>query len=330
MIPGAVGLRPPRLCHPHFRCGQTLQKKSPILLAVASSAACPCGCPASSTWDCSTGPCTTGQGSDDYRELVLKLTMIAIMLTLSINLINGYRENSHAPIRDSWPSVPMSPPSITLLFLPMTACSASPLLPTAIGPWFFPLALILGGFVRSRRLHFIVAIPSFRTRGDYLAIISLAFMFIVKSLHRKHSVARRAPGHGKPAKLVPLPVVFVWTMLCIWVINNFVRSIFGKALNAVRDDEIAAECHDGQHPQDQDDRLSVRRFLGRCMAGGLFAHVMTIYQPRHVRHPAPGRNPGDGLLWRAELCRGFHRGGVSASILISEMPCGLWKFTSGS
>jgi branched-chain amino acid transport system permease protein len=28
----------------------------------------------------------------------------------------------------------------------------------------------------------VVAIPSFRTRGDYLAIISLAFMFIVKSL----------------------------------------------------------------------------------------------------------------------------------------------------
>jgi branched-chain amino acid transport system permease protein len=27
----------------------------------------------------------------------------------------------------------------------------------------------------------IVAIPSFKTRGDYLAIISLAFLFIVKS-----------------------------------------------------------------------------------------------------------------------------------------------------
>jgi branched-chain amino acid transport system permease protein len=44
----------------------------------------------------------------------------------------------------------------------------------------FPLALIFGGD-GGRLGALIVAIPSFKTRGDYLAIISLAFLFIVKS-----------------------------------------------------------------------------------------------------------------------------------------------------
>ena len=42
--------------------------------------------------------------------------------------------------------------------------------------------------------------------------------------------------------LANLPTVFVWTVICLWVVNNFVRSTLGKALNAVRDDEMAANA----------------------------------------------------------------------------------------
>jgi branched-chain amino acid transport system permease protein len=67
-------------------------------------------------------------------------------------------------------------------------------------------------------------------------------------------------------------------MLSIWIINNFVRSTFGKALNAVRDEELAASA------MTVDTRLTkMVAFLFAAfwagVAGGLFAHVIRYINP---------------------------------------------------
>jgi branched-chain amino acid transport system permease protein len=71
--------------------------------------------------------------------------------------------------------------TITLLLFANDKQFGDALLPEALGLYFFPLALIAGGIAAALGA-LVIAIPSFRTRGDYLAIISLAFLFIVKSL----------------------------------------------------------------------------------------------------------------------------------------------------
>lgn len=123
-----------------------------------------------------------------------------------------------------------------------------------------------------------VAIPSFRTRGDYLAIISLAFTFIVKSLIENLEVIGGARGFMGMPDLATLPVVFVWTVLGIWIINNFVRSTLGKALNAVRDNETAAEAMTVNTR-----RTKMVAFLFSAfwagLAGGLLAHVIRYVNP---------------------------------------------------
>ena len=81
-----------------------------------------------------------------------------------------------------------------------------------------------------------IAIPSFRTRGDYLAIISLAFMFIIKSMIENLEIVGGPRGLSSHPDYVNLPTIFAWSVASIWIINNFVRSTIGKALNAVRDD----------------------------------------------------------------------------------------------
>ena len=129
----------------------------------------------------------------------------------------------------------------TLFFLTNDSMFGDALLPVAIGPWLYPLALIIGGLVAAAGA-LVVAIPSFRTRGDYLAIISLAFMFMVKSLVENLEWVGGPRGMGGQPYWSTLPVVFAWMVVCIWVINNFVRSIYGKALNAVRDNEMAADA----------------------------------------------------------------------------------------
>src|SRR4030066_2429855 len=129
----------------------------------------------------------------DYRVLVLRRTLIAVMLTLSLNVINGYMGEfscSH-PGFMALGAYFASVFTVGLFVNDRFFGTAS--LPAALGPFLFPVALILGGLVASFGALF-VAIPSFRTRGDYLAIISLAFLFIVKSLIEKLELVRGPRG----------------------------------------------------------------------------------------------------------------------------------------
>jgi branched-chain amino acid transport system permease protein len=152
-----------------------------------------------------------------------------------------------------------------------------PLLPPEMGVFLFPVSLILGGAVAAIGA-LLVAIPSFRTRGDYLAIISLAFMFIIKSLFENLEVFGGARGLSNQPNYANLPTVFIWTVLAIWIINNFVRSTVGKALNAVRDGELAASAMTVNTR-----RTKMVAFLFAAfwagVGGGLFAHVLRYINP---------------------------------------------------
>ena len=151
------------------------------------------------------------------------------------------------------------------------------ILPPALGPIAFPIALILGGAV-SAVGALLVAVPSFRTRGDYLAIISLAFTFIVKSLFENLEFVGGARGISNQPNYASLPVVFVWTVLAIWIINNFVRSTMGKALNAVRDGELAANAMTVDTRKTKMVAFLFAAFWAG-VAGGLFAHVLHYINP---------------------------------------------------
>jgi len=70
----------------------------------------------------------------------------------------------------------------------------------------------------------------------------------------------------------------MWAVVCIWTINNFVRSTMGKALNAVRDGELAAEAMTVDTR-----RTKMIAFLFAAfwagVAGGLFAHILGYVNP---------------------------------------------------
>jgi branched-chain amino acid transport system permease protein len=238
-------------------------------------------------------------GMSDYRLLVLKLTLIAVMLTLSLNVINGYM-GEFSCSHPGFMSLGAYAASVfTVVLFADDRVFGEALLPAAIGPFFFPIALIMGGLVASLGA-FAVAIPSFRTRGDYLAIISLAFMFIVKSLIENLEIVGGPRGLGSQPDWANLPVVFGTTVLCIWIINNFVRSTLGKALNAVRDNEMAANAMTVNTR-----RTKILAFLFGAfwagVAGGLFAHVL-----RYV-------NPGSfGLQKLAEVLAMVYFGGLNS------------------
>jgi branched-chain amino acid transport system permease protein len=212
-----------------------------------------------------------------YRVLTLKMTLIAIMLTLSLNVINGYMGEFSCSHPGFMALGAYAASVFTVIFFANDKLFGQALLPETLGPFVFPLALILGGLVAALGA-LVIAIPSFRTRGDYLAIISLAFMFIVKSVIENTELVGGPRGLSSQPDYAGLPTVFIWTVLCIWVINNFVRSTMGKALNAVRDDEMAADAMTVDTRRTKMVAFMFSAFWAG-VAGGLFAHVLRYVNP---------------------------------------------------
>jgi branched-chain amino acid transport system permease protein len=213
----------------------------------------------------------------DYRILTLKLTLIAVIVTLSLNVVNGYMGEFSCSHPGFMALGAYGASVFTVGLFVNDKMFGHAVLPAALGHFMFPIALIVGGIVAALGA-LAIAVPSFRTRGDYLAIISLAFMFIVKSMIENLEVVGGPRGLSSQPDLASLPTVFLWTVACIWITNNFVRSTLGKALNAVRDDEIAANAMTVNTR-----RTKITAFLFAAfwagIAGGLFAHVLRYVNP---------------------------------------------------
>lgn len=214
---------------------------------------------------------------NDYRLLMARLILIAVMITLSLNVVNGYMGEFSCSHPGFMALGAYAASVFTIVLFVQDNHFGPPLLPPALGPFMFPIGLILAGAVAAFGALF-VAIPSFETRGDYLAIISLAFMFIVKSLIENLEVVGGPRGLGNQPDWATLPVVFLWTVLCIWTINNFVRSTMGKALNAVRDDELAADAMTVDTRKTKMIAFLFAAFWAG-VAGGLLAHVLRYVNP---------------------------------------------------
>ncbi|MDA8139676.1 MAG: branched-chain amino acid ABC transporter permease [Desulfobacteraceae bacterium] len=237
--------------------------------------------------------------TSDYHLQVAKLIMIAVMLTLSINVINGYMGEFSCSHPGFMAIGAYISSVLTLVFFKQDRVFGSALLPEALGPYFFPVILVIGGLAAALGA-LVVAIPSFRTRGDYLAIISLAFMFIVKSGIENIDAIGGPRGLGGQPHWSTLPAVFLGMALCIWIINNFVSSTLGKALNAVRDNEIAAEAM----------TIDTRRTkMVAFMFGAFWAGVAGGFYAHEVRHITPG---SFGIQMLAEILAMVYFGGLNS------------------
>lgn len=239
--------------------------------------------------------------TNQYRLLVLKLSFISVMVTLSLNVVNGYLGEFSCSHPGFMALGAYTASVVTVLFFVNDDVFGAPLLPPALGPFAFPIALAAGGVVASVAA-LLVAVPSFRTRGDYLAIISLAFTFIVKSLIENLEIFGGPRGFMNQPQWASLPVVFVAMVSCVAIIYNFVRSTLGKAMCAVRDDEVAAG-----HLTVNTRRTKMTAFLFAAFwagaAGGLLAHVLGYI------------NPGDfGLLRLSEVLAMVYFGGLNSVV----------------
>ena len=125
----------------------------------------------------------------------------------------------------------------------------------------------------------VVAIPSFKTRGDYLAIVTLAFNMIVKSVIENIDAIGGPRGIPGIDRLTTMPWVFFWTVLAFWVIRNFIYSNYGRGVLSIREDEIASDLMSVNTRQVKMLAFMVSSFFAG-VGGALFAHLLQFISPR--------------------------------------------------
>ena len=202
-----------------------------------------------------------------YVQLILMYVGINIILAVSLNLVNGYMGEfslAHAGF--------MAVGAYSSVLLTMKV------LPVSDFPLLFPCAVLIGGLVAAL-FGMVVAIPSFKVRGDYLAIITLAFLMIVKSMIENIDFMGGPRGIPGIMRLTTLPWVFFWTVTLVWIVRNFVYSKYGRAVMAIREDEIASDLMSVNTKQVKFFAFMLSSFCAG-IAGALFAHLLQFISPR--------------------------------------------------
>ncbi len=107
------------------------------------------------------------------------------------------------------------------------------------------ISLLAGGCVAAI-CGLIIGIPALRLRGDYLAIVTLAFGEIVKSIFQNTSDETFGGALGLDTPRFDKKFLFIWAFVLVLVtlavVQNFIRSKHGRAVTAIRDNEIAAKA----------------------------------------------------------------------------------------
>ncbi|WP_298754732.1 branched-chain amino acid ABC transporter permease [uncultured Arcobacter sp.] len=217
---------------------------------------------------------------DDYGMRIINNIFIFIILAASYNLINGVTGQFS-----------LEPNGFAAIGAYVTAlCLLSEDLKWELfqledpAPWVLALntslvpALLLSGLAATF-VAICLAIPVFRVRGDYLAIVTLGFGFIIKVIAiNSPEITNGSIGLNE----IPSVINIYWTggiaILTVIIMLNIIYSKYGRAMKAVRDDEDAASA------------IGINTFKIKTMAfgtsaffegigGGLLAVLLTTISP---------------------------------------------------
>ena len=116
---------------------------------------------------------------------------------------------------------------------------------------------IIAAGILAALVGLLVGVPALRLKGDYLAIITLGFGMIIVNIINNlpfcgqdglaqgsaaASLYKNGLGFGSKDKVAYIWVALLVTILCLTLMFMFIRSKYGRAIKAIRDDEIAASA----------------------------------------------------------------------------------------
>jgi branched-chain amino acid transport system permease protein len=225
---------------------------------------------------------------NQYIQSVIMSIGINIIFAASLNIVNGYMGEfscGHAGFMAVGAYVSSV---LSLIFFTENKFLGAPLFPPQTALILFPVVIIAGG-IGAALAGLLVAIPSFKTRDDYLAIITIAANYIIMTAINNMEVVGASRGlMGMKATvfamsdLIPPPWTLLWILLfvivCVIAIKRLMGSVLGKGISAIRYDEISAEIMSVNT-----NRMKLLAFMFSSglagIGGGLFAHMLGFINP---------------------------------------------------
>ena len=138
----------------------------------------------------------------------------------------------------------------------------------------YVLALILGGLV-AMIIGVVIGIPALRLRGDYLAILTLAFCEIIRVLIEFFKFTGGAKGLTGIKLQKNFAIIYIIMLLCVFTMYTFMKSRHGRAILSIREDEIASESSGINLTFYKTLAFAYSAFFAG-VAGGMYAHYIGI------------------------------------------------------
>ena len=208
----------------------------------------------------------------EYLLHILVIAGIYIILTLSLNLIVGYT---------GLPAL-----GHAAFFAVGAYISALLALNFGISPW---MGLIVGASFAALT-GVVIGASSLRLKGDYFALVTIAFAFIVYYTAKNWVSVTRGPmglpgipgfsifGLSLDSTFSYFILVFVFVLITIFIVRRIVDSPFGRVLKSIREDEIAAEALGKDTTKHKLLAFVIGAFFAG-IAGSLYAHYITFIDP---------------------------------------------------
>ena len=134
----------------------------------------------------------------------------------------------------------------------------------------FWMAVLTGGLVAGA-LGFLTGFPALRVRGLYLVIMTWGFAETIRVFFLNFEPTGGARGLGGMAPETTLPIVYaVVAVLCVFC-HRLARSRKGRAWEAMKEDEVAAEALGASLTREKLQAFSLGAFV-TGIGGGLYAH----------------------------------------------------------
>jgi branched-chain amino acid transport system permease protein len=197
---------------------------------------------------------------DSFWELNIILIGINIILSASLNLINGFTGQF----------------SIGHAGFMAVGAYVSAILTTKMGLPF--IAAILGAAVAAAVLGFAIGLPTLRLSGDYLAIATLGLGEIIRICILNIEYIGGASGLMDIPRYTDFTWVFFLAAFTLFFIKNFVNSTHGRACISIRENEIAAEAMGIDTTKYKVMAFTIGAFFAG-VAGALFSHYFYIAHP---------------------------------------------------
>ena len=194
------------------------------------------------------------------------------------------------------------------------------------GPIEFLIAILLGGILAALA-GFLIGIPVLRLRGDYLAIVTLAFGEIIRSVI---NALKLPAGRNEAGNLIVnkgtmgvsgietyanYTWVYIAVVLTIILCRNLVNSRHGRAITSIRDNIIAAESIGIHTSRYRIMAFAVAAFFAGA-AGAIGGHNVSIIKPSSYGYD----RSIDILVYVVLGGMGSIKGSVIAATILTVLP----------